>query len=140
MFSATWPEALRPGMIGAVKELAQEHHVRRFALRQMADHPQLGVQVLCVVSGKSIVQRAEIVDDNEAKFTKLKEAAPDQCSSIPSMLLETSEEGSGVMVRYEMAIFQAGSTDKCIIFCRRGCVMAATAQLVWYGVVEMSST
>ncbi|CAE7859913.1 RH40, partial [Symbiodinium microadriaticum] len=64
---------------------------------------------------KSIVQRAEIVDDDEAKFTKLKEKL------------------------HEMAIFQEGSTDKCIIFCRsrNGVIklkdMLTNEDMVWRG-------
>mmetsp|Transcript_93935 Transcript_93935/g.223510 ORF Transcript_93935/g.223510 Transcript_93935/m.223510 type:complete len:1346 (-) Transcript_93935:101-4138(-) len=103
MFSATWPEA--------VKELAQE--ICTASDGRPPVHIHIGGTRLAAC--KSIVQRAEIVDDDEAKFTKLKEKL------------------------HEMAIFQEGSTDKCIIFCRsrNGVIklkdMLTNEDMVWRG-------
>lgn len=103
MFSATWPEA--------VKELAQE--ICTASDGRPPVHIHIGGTRLAAC--KSIVQRAEIVDDDEAKFTKLKEKL------------------------HEMAIFQEGSTDKCIIFCRsrNGVIklteMLTSEDMVWNG-------
>ncbi|CAE7521414.1 DBP2 [Symbiodinium sp. CCMP2456] len=103
MFSATWPEV--------VKELAQE--ICTASDGRPPVHIHIGGTRLAAC--KSIVQRAEIVDDDEAKFTKLKEKL------------------------HEMQVLQEGSTDKCIIFCRsRNGVIKLKDQLsnedmVWNG-------
>jgi len=103
MFSATWPEA--------VKELARE------ICTASDDRPPVHIRIggTRLAACKSIVQRAEIVDDDEVKFEKLKEKL------------------------HEMGIFQEGSADKCIIFCRsRNAViklkdMLSNEHMVWRG-------
>ncbi|CAE7693084.1 DBP2 [Symbiodinium sp. CCMP2592] len=103
MFSATWPEA--------VKDLARE--ICTASDGQPPVHIRIGGTRLAAC--KSIVQRAEIVDDDVVKFERLKEKLD------------------------EMGIFQEGSADKCIIFCRsRNAViklkdMLSNEHMVWRG-------